>query len=213
MIYINMYSINEFAKLIGVTAQTLRNWDKNGKLKPIVLKSKHRRYTNEHLNFIKNIKSINKLNIIYCRESTKQQKSSLKEQENKLKIYCLANGIKIDKVISEFGSALNFNRKGLKEIIELAINEQIENLIVFYKDRLVRFGFEFFEELAKQNNFNIIIVDNSETNKTKEQEFAEDIISIIHFFSMKLYGKKSYKNKINSAINNINEIKNEIIEI
>ncbi len=194
-----MYTIKEFANLINVTTQTLRNWDKNGKLIPIKLKSGHRRYTIEHLNKIKNIKNTDKLNIIYCRESTKQQKNSLIEQENKLKEYCISSGIKIDKVISEYGSALNYNRKGLQEIIELANKELIDNLIIYYKDRLVRFGFEFFEQLSKENNFKIIIVDNSETNKNKEQEFAEDLISIIHYFSMKLYGSRSYKQKIKKA--------------
>jgi predicted site-specific integrase-resolvase len=70
-----------------------------------------------------------------------------------------------------------------------------------------------FEYFAKVNNFNIIIIDNSETNKTKEQEFCDDIISIIHYFSMKLYGQRSYKKKIEKAENNLKEIKNEIIKI
>lgn len=207
-----MYSIKEFAKLIHVTPQTLRNWDKSGKLVSIRLKSKHRRYTNEHLMKITGIKNIDKLNVLYVRESTKQQKNSLIEQERKLKEFCLGDGIKLDKIISEYGSALNYNRKGLKELIYLATNNQLNKLIVYYKDRLVRFGFEFFEELSKINNFEIIIVDNTETDKTKEQEFAEDLISIIHHFSMKIYGSRSYKKKIKNAENNIKEIKNEIIK-
>ncbi len=207
-----MYTINEFAKLIGVTNQTLRNWDKSGKLKPIRLNSGHRRYTDDHYKLIKGIKQKKGLNIIYIRESTKQQKNSLNEQENKLKLFCLNKGIQIDKIIKEYGSALNYNRKGLKELINLAINSQINKLIIYYKDRLVRFGFEFFEELSKINEFEIIIVDNSETEKTKEQEFAEDLISIIHHFSMKLYGSRSYKQKIKQAEDNIKQIKDEIIK-
>ena len=68
-----------------------------------------------------------------------------------------------------------------------------------------------FEELSKINNFKIIIIDNSETDKSKELEFAEDLISIIHHFSMKIYGKRSYKKKVLNAENNINEIKNEML--
>lgn len=205
-----MYTIKEFASLIGVTQQTLRNWDKSGKLIPIRLDSKHRRYTNEHYNIIKGIKNKPGLNVIYARESTKQQKNSLIEQEVKLKTFCLNSGLTFDKIISEYGSALNYNRSGLKEIIKLATNNNIKNLIIYYKDRLVRFGFEFFEELAKLHGFNIIIVDGSETEKSKEQEFAEDLISIIHHFSMKLYGSRTYKQKIKPAEDNINAIKNEI---
>jgi putative resolvase len=92
----------------------------------------------------------------------------------------------------------------------MAINNQLKMLIIYYKDRLVRFGFEFFEELSKINDFEILIIDNSETEKSKEQEFAEDLISIIHHFSMKLYGSRNYKQKIKQAENNIKQIKNEI---
>lgn len=207
-----MYSIGEFAKLINVTPQTLRNWDKSKKLIPIKLESKHRRYNITHLNQIKGIKQIDKLNIIYCRESTKQQKNSLVDQENKCKSFCILNGIKIDKILSEFGSALNYNRKGLINIISLAVNNNLNKLIIYYKDRLVRFGFELFEQLSKKYDFEIIIIDNSETDKTKEQEFADDLISIVHYFSMKLYGSRSYKKKIKKAEENIIEIKNEIIK-
>lgn len=206
-----MYSICQFAKLINVTEQTLRNWDANGKLKPIKLESGHRRYTDEHLVKIKNIKKLDRLNIIYCRESTKQQKNSLENQIEKCKEFCLGNGLKIDKIISEFGSGLNYKRKGLSELISLIKNNQVENLIIFYKDRLVRFGFEIFEELAKQFDFRIIVIDNSETNKTKEIELADDIISIIHYFSMKIYGSRNYKKNVIDAEKNINKIKMEIL--
>ena len=206
-----MYSIKKFAKMLDVSEQTLRNWDKNGKLTPIKLESGHRRFTDEHLYKVKKINH-EKLNIIYCRESTKQQEHSLRDQESKAKEFCISNGIKIDKVISEYGSALNFNRKGLNELLKMINDKVIGVLVIFYKDRLVRFGFELFEELSKLNNFKIIIIDNSETNKTKETEFAEDLISIIHYFSMRLYGSRSYKKKIYSAEKNILEIKNEIIK-
>ena len=205
-----MYSIGEFAKLINVTAQTLRNWDKENKLKPIILDSGHRRYTNEHLNLINGIKEISKINVIYCRESTKIQKESLKLQEEKIKEFCISKGIKIDKVISEFGSALNYKRQGLLELIDLITKNKVENLIIYYKDRLVRFGYELFEELSKKYNFKILILDNSESNKSKEKEFADDLISIIHYFSMKLYGSRTYKQKIKKAEENLNQIKQEI---
>jgi len=207
-----MYSIKEFAKLINVTTQTLRNWDKTNKLKPFVLDSGHRRYTNEHLLEIKKIKNTDKINVVYCRESSKQQKNSLDEQVNKSLEFCVSKGISVNKVIKDFGSGLNYKRSGLLELLELIESDKIENLVVYYKDRLVRFGFEIFEHLCKIHNVNLIIIDDSETNKTKEQEFAEDLISIIHYFSMKLYGSRSYKQKIKKAEENILEITNEIIK-
>ena len=138
------------------------------------------------------------------------QKESLKLQEEKIKEFCISNGIKIDKVISEFGSALNYKRQGLLELIDLITKNKVENLIIYYKDRLVRFGYELFEELSKKYNFKILIIDSSESNKSKEKEFADDLISIIHYFSMKLYGSRSYKQKIKKAEDNLNQIKQEI---
>jgi len=206
------YNIKQFSELINVTKQTLRNWDKEGKLTPIRLDSGHRRYNDEHLKqFNSSIKNNKRLNVIYSRESTKQQLNSLNSQIDKCKLYCINNGLTIDKIISDNLSALNYNRQGLNQLIRLAVENKIDNLIIYYKDRLVRFGYEMFEQLALINNFNIIIIDNSETDKSKELEYADDVISIIHDFSIKIYGKRFYKKKISNTIDNINEIKSEIL--
>lgn len=212
-----MYNIREFSKILNVTPQTLRNWDKNGKLKPIRLSERgHRMYDDSHLALLKNEiiseKFRKRKNIIYIRESTKQQLNSLKNQEIKIKEFCVAKGFEIDELYSDIGSALNYKRQNFQKILKHVLNNEIENLIIFYKDRLVRFGFEIFEYFASLNNFNIIIVDNSEKEKTKDLEFAEDLISIIHHFSMKIYGSRNYKKKISLAENNITEISNEIIK-
>jgi len=120
------YNIKQFSELLNVSKQTLRNWDKEGKLIPIKLKSGHRRYTEEHLTiFNKSFKNKERLNVIYCRESTKQQLKSLNNQINKCKDFCINNGIKVDKVISDNLSALNYNRNGLKEILKLSMENKI----------------------------------------------------------------------------------------
>ena len=190
-----MYSTGEFSKLVGVTTQTLIRWDKSGKLKPAVLESGHRRYTDDDLRKIKGIKT-NRVNVIYCRESTRQQKSSLESQETKLKEFCIASGLSVDAVISDFGSGLNYKRKGLQELITLISAGGVDKLVIYYKDRLMRFGFEFFEHLCEIHGTEIVIVDKTEGNKTQHEEFAEDLISIIHYFSMRLYGSRSYKKQL-----------------
>ena len=75
---------------------------------------------------------------------------------------------------------------------------------------MVRFGYELFEELFKKYNFKILIIDSSESNKSKEKEFADNLISIIYYFSMKLYSSRSYKQKVKKAEDNLNQIKQEI---
>ena len=194
-----MYSIGEFAKLIGVSSQTLIRWDQSGKLKPILLKSGHRRYTDDHLREIKGIKS-NKINVIYCRESTRQQKSSLQRQEAKLREFCASSGIVIDLVISDFGSGLNYKRKGLQQLITLICTKSVDVIVISYKDRLMRFGFEMVEYLCKENQVKLVITDNTEGEKSQQEEFAEDLISIVHYFSMRLYGSRSYKKQLKELV-------------
>lgn len=196
-----MYSVGEFAKLIGVSKSTLRRWHVEGKLIPDTLESGHRRYTETHLHQIKGINS-NRINVLYSRESTKQQESSLLRQEQQLKDFCIGAGIIIHKSIKEYGSGMNFKRKGLIELINLISSKSIGKLVIFHKDRLVRFGFELIKELCVIHGTELIIVDNIEEEKTKQHEFAEDLISIIHYFSMRLYGSRSYKNKIKDQIEN-----------
>ncbi len=193
-----MYSISEFSKLVGVTPGTLRRWHETGKLVPDILSSKHRRYTDAHLALVKGIKATNRLCVIYCRESTKQQQTSLKRQEEMLKAFCIKNGITIDKCILDFGSGLNYKRKGLNELIELICKNCVDKVIIFYSDRLMRFGFDMFLSICKIYGTEVIVVDKTENEKSNQQEFAEDLISIVHYFSMRLYGSRSYKTKNNN---------------
>lgn len=206
------YTINQFAELINVFPGTLRNWDKNGKLKPIKLESGHRRYTDEHLMQIRKevVNQNNRKTVIYCRESTKKQESSLNLQREKCKNFCITNGWTIDEIFEEYGSGLNYNKKELQRLISEICSGNIERVVIYYKDRLVRFGFELIENICKNFNTELIVIDNTESDKSKEQEFADDLISIIHYFSMKLYGKRSYKQKIANIEKEINLIKTDI---
>ena len=206
-----MYTIGQFAKLINVTTQTLRNWDKKNILVPIKTKTNQRRYTDQHLMKFKQLKVTQKLNVIYCRQSTKNQKNSLENQQQKLKQFCLSKGIEINKIISQFGSALNYNRAGLKQLIQLIITDKVQTIVIYYKDRLVRFGFQIIQYLCSLHGVTLIIADTSQTNKTKQQQFADDLISIIHYFSMKVYGSRNYKSKIKNTEQQINSIKKQLI--
>lgn len=102
-------------------------------------------------------------------------------------------GISVNKVIAEFGSGMNFKRKGFLELISLLTNDSVNTLIIHHKDRLMRFGMPMIEHICLINNVKLIVIDSAEENKSKADEFAEDLIAIIHHFSMKLYGSRSYK--------------------
>lgn len=191
------YSIGEFAELIGKSEQTLRNWDKNGTLKPHhVAESGYRYYSQEQLNHFFGFKNNNgeqKRKVIgYCRVSSNKQKDDLERQIENVKTYMIAKGYSFD-IISDIGSGINYNKKGLNQLVELIITWQVERIVVLYKDRLLRLGFELIENLCNQFNTVIEIIDNTE--KTEEQELVEDLIQIVTVFSCRLQGKMANKTK------------------
>lgn len=188
------YSINEFSKILGVSAQTLRNWDKSGKLHPHHTSTNgYRYYSHEQLGQVMNIKTnVDKKVIGYCRVSSNKQKDDLKRQIENMEMHLTSQG-KPFEIISDIGSGINYKKKGLKELIKLITQNKVEKVVVLYKDRLVRFGFELIEYLASLYNCEIEIVDNTE--KSEQQELVEDLIQIITVFSCRLQGKRANKTR------------------
>lgn len=187
------YSIAETSKLLNVTAQTLRNWDKSGKLKPHhTTDSGYRYYSQEQLNRILGIKNTTRKVIGYCRVSSHKQKDDLVRQVENMKTYLMAQGRPFE-IITDIGSGINYKKKGLRELVRLITQNEVDKVVVVYKDRLLRFGYELIEYIATLYNCDIEVIDNTE--KTEQQELVEDMIQIITFFSCKLQGKRANKTK------------------
>jgi len=165
------YSIGEFAELIGKTAQTLRNWDKRDILKPHhITDSGYRYYSQEQLNHFLGIKSglqLNRKVIGYCRVSPHKQKDDLERQIANVKTYMLAKGYQFE-IVTDIGSGINYNKKGLNQLIDRVANSEVEKIVILYKDRLIRFGYELIENLCNKYGTVIEIIDNTE--KTEGQE-------------------------------------------
>ena len=191
-----MYSIGEFGKQIGVTPQTLRNWDKRGELKPAhVSQGGTRYYSEEQRNQFLGIagrKKPKRITIGYCRVSSKKQKDDLERQIENVKTYMIARGYQFD-IIQDIGSGINYNKKGLSQLIDKITNGEIDKVVILYKDRLIRFGYELIEKLCNKYGTEIEIIDNTE--KTEEQELVEDLIQIVTVFSCRLQGKRANKAK------------------
>jgi predicted site-specific integrase-resolvase len=187
------YSIAQMSKKLNVSAQTLRNWDKNGKLKPHhTTDSGYRYYSQEQLNKILGIKEKPKKIIGYCRVSSNKQKDDLKRQVENMQLYLSAQGVPYE-IITDIGSGINYKKKGLKELIKRIIQNEVDKVVVLYKDRLLRFGFELIEYIASLYNCDIEIIDTTE--QTEQQELVEDMIQIVTVFSAKLQGKRANKAK------------------
>lgn len=196
-----MYSTGKFAKLINHHVRTLQRWDNLGILKPASYTPKGRKmYSHEqYLNYINRpIKDDNKKTIIYCRVSSFNQKNDLKTQIEFVENYCLEKQISVDELYSDIGSGLNYKRKNFIKLINEITKGDINKVIIAHKDRLVRFGFELIEELCKENFVEIITIDSE--NLSPQEEMVNDLMSIIHVFSSRLYGLRTYKNKIKEIV-------------
>ncbi len=128
----------------------------------------------------------------YCSVSSNKQKDDLDRQVENVKTYMYAKGYSFE-IITDIGSGINYKKKGLNQLIEYITNNEVEKIVILYKDRLLRFGFELIENLCSNFNTSIEIIDN--TIKTEEQELVEDLIQIITVFSCRLEGKRANKAK------------------
>ena len=189
------YSSKTVTQILGVTAQTLRNWDKEGKLKPSYVKSNGYRYYSEEsiLSYTQERKTKKNLNVVgYARVSSKKQTDDLERQVNNLKEY-LSNKYDNFDIITDIGSGINYNKPGLLKLIEKINRKEVDLIVVLYKDRLLRFGFELVEHFANLNNVKIEVLDK--LDKTQDEELVEDLVQIITVFSCKIQGKRKSKTK------------------
>ena len=190
------YKPKEFAELLNVSVITLQRWDNNGKLKAFRTPTNRRYYTYEQYLEYKGIhkKNNDRKTIIYTRVSTANQKDDLKNQVDFLRQYANAKGMIIDEVIEDYGSGLNYNRKKWNKLIDECMTNEIDTIIITHKDRFIRFGYDWFERFLAKFNVDIIVVNNE--SLSPQEELVQDIISILHIFSCRIYGLRKYKNKI-----------------
>ena len=163
-----LISIGTFAREVGLTPTTLRRMHKTGDLVPTyVSKGGTRYYSAEQLKKFSHQESQSNLVIGYCRVSTSAQKDDLEKQVENVKAYMYAKGYEFE-IIRDIGSGINYKKKGLRALIEKISNQEVSKVVIIYKDRLVRFGFELIEYLC---------------------------IQIITVFANRLYGQRSKKTK------------------
>ena len=200
------YKPKEFAKLVGCTVGTLQRWDREGILVAHRNPNNRRFYTEEQLEqFLlesSKIKRSGRKNVAYCRASSQKQKSSVENQEEFISVYTNAKGVIIDEVYSDIGSVLNYERPQWNKLLEEVRQEEIDTIYVTYKDRFVRFGFEWFEEYCKKYGTEIVVLNQKSTSP--EQELAEDLLSIVTVFSARNHGLRAYKKQLEQNLNEKN---------
>lgn len=196
----------EVKRILNITQPTLSSYVKNGKINVIKINPYHYEYSDEDVYKIIGIKK-NKKNreiISYSRVSTYAQKDQLKSQTQRIYEYSLSKGIDLTKQYEDIGSGMNNrDRKSFNIIIEEVIKGEIELIIIENKDRIIRFGFDLLENIFRFFGAKILIINESIQNKSYEQEMTDDLISIIHYFSMKSYSHRRKLNKIKKELQQI----------
>ncbi|MEB6279084.1 IS607 family transposase [Staphylococcus gallinarum] len=190
-----MLKPKEMAQKLGVSISTLQRWDREGVLKAYRNPKNRRYYTEEqYLNYMGISDDKKRKVVAYSRVSSRNQKDDLNNQFNFIKNYCNAKGIIVDDYMSDIGSGLNYKRKNWNKLLDQVMNNEIETIYITYKDRFIRFGYDWFENLCHQFDTQIVVLNDKTTSP--QQELVEDLISIIHVFSCRIYGLRKYKTDI-----------------
>ena len=146
-------------------------------------------------------KDMTRKTVIYARVSTKSQKNDLDNQIELLKNFCFQNGYQINNVYQDIASGINFkDRDEFFEMLNEIIANKIEKVIITYKDRLSRIGFELFSNLFTQFGCKIVVVSEIGSEKLDSKEIFEEIISLLHCYSMKMYSSRRFKDKLNKLL-------------
>jgi len=179
----------EVLKILKISRPTLCKYVKIGKIIVKNLPSGLYDYDKESIYKLLDEK-LHRYNVLYCRVSTKKQKSDLENQEQILKEFCNKNGIIINDIYKDIGSGINFDRKEFQRLINDIINQKIDKIFITYKDRLSRISFDMFKNLFKEFNCEIIILNEIDNEKLVEKEIFNEIINLTHCFSMKVYSNR-----------------------
>jgi len=192
------YSPKHFGKLIGKSVNTLQKWDRKGILPAFRSPTNRRYYTHEqYLQYRGLISSAQGRVIVYTRVSSPSQKKDLALQKEALRVYCLEHGIKVDEWVEDIGSALNYKRKGFNQVIEQIELGYVKRLVIGYQDRLVRFGYDWFEAFCERHGTEILVMNGE--SFSPEEELVRDLLAIVTVFSARLHGLRSHKNAIRAA--------------
>lgn len=210
------YRPGEVAEMLSVHTRTIQNYCMRGELGEVFSHTGRRYIPHESLityledkGLLEDDTGKERYDVIYARVSTHKQKKrgDLDRQVDKIKVYISEKNPRNLKVITDVASGLNDNRRGLTNLLKEILDEKVSRVFVEYKDRLTRFGYKYLKIICDYTETELVIISDEEENRSIEEELAEDIISIIHSFSGKLYGlRRKVKEEVTKELekNDIN---------
>lgn len=187
------------SKALNIHYHTLTRLAKDNEIETIKIGEQHLYNVKKYLESKGLYKNINKRNICYCRVSSHKQKEDLERQINYMK-----KAYPYHEIITDIASGLNYEREGLKKLIRYALKGEISEVVIAYKDRLTRFGYELIEWLIKENSNGVIKIINNQEETTPIEEVSKDIIAIMNVYVAKINGLRKYKKQIKDELKNSN---------
>jgi predicted site-specific integrase-resolvase len=188
--------IREAKKVLGVSTQTLHNWDRQNKIRVTRMPSGVRFFHKEDVYRLAGLcwTPPKKERYIYARVSSKKQVDDLERQQALLR-----SQFPDHQLVADIGSGLDWKRKGLQTLLEHALRGDVEQIVVAHRDRLCRFGFELLQFIFQQSNVELLVLDQ-DTGKSSDQELADDILAIVHVYSCRAMGKRRYARASSASV-------------
>ena len=195
-----MYTPSQFAKKVGVSVKTIQKWDRIGVLPAKRTITNRRYYTDEDLAAALRLPRVQKerQTVAYCRVSSQAQMPDLLNQRAVLEQWCKQQHISVDEWIMEVGGGLNFERKQFLRVVDAIIDGQVERVVLAHRDRLARFGYKLLVHLCRTHECELLVMSTEELSP--EQELVQDLITITHCFSSRLYGLRNYRKALEKAL-------------
>lgn len=193
------YKPKEASQYIGRSISTLQRLDYSGKLKAHRTTTNRRYYTKEQLDtFLGKKAQTRRLQIAYARVSSYEQKPELQHQLEYIRNYVNAKGIILDQEITDIGSGLNYNRKKWNKLMDLVEENKVGKIYIAYKDRFIRFGYDWFNHFCQKHGCDIVVLNNP--SLSPEEELTQDLLTILHVFSSRSYGIRKYQKQIKKEL-------------
>ena len=197
----NTLKITQAAAYLNRSVKTLQRYNREGLVVPTRTPKNRRVYTVEQLDAFlgqRREKQTPHSIIAYCRVSSVAQRPDLKNQRRTLEDFCASRGLAGVEYIEEIGGGLNFKRRKFNQLMDAVGHDEVKTLVIAHKDRLCRFGFEWFERLGQQPGCTLFILNNA--SLSPEEEMVQDLMTIVHCFSSRLYGLRNSRKKLQEVL-------------
>jgi predicted site-specific integrase-resolvase len=194
------FSIGQAARRIGKTVKTLQRWDKQGVLVAMKTPTGRRVYTLDLLRSAMGLSDAPKQRKVaaYCRVSSQAQRPDLQNQRDVLEAFAATKGFANVEFVEEVGEGLNFKRPLFIRLVDQIVSGEVSHLLVAHKDRLARFGFDLLSHLCGTHGCEMLVISNEKLSP--EVEMTQDLMTIVHCFSSRLYGLRNYKKTLKECL-------------